>query len=104
MGPQSILLRDKRGKVQKKAARFVIGNYVYETETKANILEHLSGNQRKNDSGPTMLYKGQRKLSLSFPLLKTITGSHSSQGLLFIGLACQPICQSFPSWRSSAAL
>ena len=39
-----------------------------------------------------------------FPLLKTITGSHFSQGQLFIGMPCQPTYQFFPPWYSSAVL
>ena len=39
-----------------------------------------------------------------FPLSKTITGSHFSQGQLFIGMPCQPTYQFFPPWHSSAVL
>ena len=39
-----------------------------------------------------------------FPLLKAITGSHSSRGQLFIGMTCQPTYQFFPPMHSSAVL
>ena len=37
--PQSILLQDELEKVQNKAARFVTGNYTYETGSMTGILE-----------------------------------------------------------------
>ena len=39
--PSSILLQEELKKVQKRAARFVIGNYIYETGSMAGILEQL---------------------------------------------------------------
>ena len=59
--PQSILLQDELEKVQKKAARFVTGNYVYETGSMTGILEQLkweSLKKRMKDSRLIMLYKG----------------------------------------------
>ena len=59
--PQSILLQDELEKVQKKAARFVTGNYVYETGSMTGILEQLkweSLKKRRKDSRLIMLYKG----------------------------------------------
>ena len=59
--PQSILLQDHLEKVQKRAARFVTGNYTYETWSMTGILEQLkweSLKKRRKDSRLTMLYKG----------------------------------------------
>ena len=39
--PQSILLQDELEKVQKRAARFVTGSYVYETGSMTGILKQL---------------------------------------------------------------
>ena len=59
--PQSILLQDELEKVQKRAARFVTGNYVdYETGSMTGILKQLkweSPKKRRKDSR-LMLYKG----------------------------------------------
>ena len=57
--PQSILLQDELEKVQKRAARFVTGNYTYETGSMTGILEQLkweSLKKRRKDSRITMLY------------------------------------------------
>ena len=59
--PQSTLLQEELEKVQKKAARFVIGNYIYETGSMTDILEQLkweSLKKRRRDSRYIMLYKG----------------------------------------------
>ena len=60
--PQSILLQDELEKVQKRAARFVTGNYVdYETGSMTGILKQLkweSLKKRRKDSRRIMLYKG----------------------------------------------
>ena len=37
--PQSILLQDELGQFQKRTARFVTGNYVYETGSMTGILK-----------------------------------------------------------------
>ena len=61
--PQSILLQDELEKVQKRAARFVTGNYTYETGSMTGILEKLkweSLKKRRKDSRLIMLYKGLR--------------------------------------------
>ena len=39
--PSSILLQEELEKVQKRAARFVTGNYIYETGRMTGILEQL---------------------------------------------------------------
>ena len=58
--PQSILLQDEFEKVQKMAARFVTGNYTYETVSMTGILEQLkweSLKKKRKDSRLIMLYK-----------------------------------------------
>ena len=58
--PQSILLHDELEKVQKKAARFIAGNYTYETGSMTGILEQLkwesSLKKWRKDSRLIMLY------------------------------------------------
>ena len=39
--PSGVGLQDELEKVQNRAARFVTGNYNYETESMTGILEHL---------------------------------------------------------------
>ena len=60
--PQSILLQDELEKVQKRAARFVTGNYVdYETGSMTGILKQLkweSLKKRRKDSRLIILYRG----------------------------------------------
>ena len=59
--PSSILLQEELEKVQKRAARFVTGNYLYETGSMTGILEQLkweSLKKRRRDSRIIMLYKG----------------------------------------------
>ena len=67
---QSIFLRDKLEKVQKRAARFVTGNYVdFETGSMTGILKQLkweSLKKRRKDSRLIMLYKGL-KVEASIP-------------------------------------
>ena len=58
---QSILLQDELEQVQKRAARFVTGNYIYETGSMTGVLEQLkweSLKKRRKDSRLIMLYKG----------------------------------------------
>ena len=59
--PSSILFQEELEKVQKMAARFVTGNYIYETGSMTGILEQLkreSLKKRRRDSRIIMLYKG----------------------------------------------
>ena len=59
--PHSILLQDELEKVQKKAVRFVTGDYVYETGHMTGILKQLkreSLKKRREDSRLIMLYIG----------------------------------------------
>ena len=56
-----ILLQEELEKVQKRAARFVTGNYIYETGSMTGILKQLkweSLKKRRRDSRIIMLYKG----------------------------------------------
>ena len=56
----SIRLQDELEKVQRTAAKFVTGNYTYETGSMSSNLEQLkweSLKKRKNDSILLMLYK-----------------------------------------------
>ena len=85
--PQSILLQDELEKVQKRAARFVTGNYVYET----GILKHLkweSLKKRWEDSRLIMLYKGL-KGAASIPtndLVPPIRRTRNHHSLAWLGL------------------
>ena len=59
--PSSILLQEELEKVKKRAARFVSGNYIYETGSMAGILEQLKWESLKKgrrDSRIIMFYKG----------------------------------------------
>ena len=60
-GPSGLLLQEELEKVQKRAPRFVTGNYVYQTRSVTGILEQLkweSLKKRRRDSRIIMLYKG----------------------------------------------
>ena len=64
-----MLLLAELEKVQKRAVRFVRGNYIYETGCMTGILEQLkweSPKKRKRDSRIIMLYKGL-KCAASIP-------------------------------------
>ena len=60
--PKVYFLKNELEKVQKRAARFVTGNYVYETGSMTGILKQLfkweSLKKRRKDSRLLMLYKG----------------------------------------------
>ena len=58
--PSGVGLQDELEKVQNRAARFVTGNYNYETESMTGILEHLKWESLKRwrDSRLILLYKG----------------------------------------------
>ena len=59
--PSGILLQEELEKLQKRAARFVTGNYIYEAGSMAGILEQLkweSLKKRRRDSRIIILYKG----------------------------------------------
>ena len=86
--PQSILLQDELEKVQKRATRFVTGNYVYETGSMTGILEQLkweSLKKRRKDSRLIMLYKCL-KAAASIPtndLVPPIRHTRSHHSLAF---------------------
>ena len=59
--PSSIPLQEELEKVQKRTARFLTGNYIYETGSMIGFLEQLkweSLKKRKRNSRIIMLYKG----------------------------------------------
>ena len=60
--PSSILLQEELEKVQKRAARFVTGIYIFETGSMTGSLEQLKWEslkkKRRRDSRIIMLYKG----------------------------------------------
>ena len=59
--PSSILLQEQLEKIQKMAARFVTGNYIYRTGSITGILKQLkweSLKKTRRDSRIIMLYKG----------------------------------------------
>ena len=57
--PSSILLQEELEKVQKRAARFVTGNYIYETGSMTGILEQPKGHSLvfQTPFGNTDIYK-----------------------------------------------
>ena len=55
LDPHTQCLHEELEKVQNRAARFVTGNYVFETGSMTDILEHLNGN---------LLRKGGRTVDL----------------------------------------
>ena len=58
--PKNIHFQDELEKVQKRAARFVTGNYIYETGSMTGIIEQLkweSLKKRRKDSRLIMFYK-----------------------------------------------
>ena len=83
--PTSILLQEELEKVQKRAARFVTGNYIYETGSMTDILEQLkweSLKKRQRDSRIIMLYKdlkGAASIPTNdlVPLIRHIKNHHS---------------------------
>ena len=59
--PLGVGLQNELEKVQNRVARFVTGNYIFETGTMTGILEHLkleSLKKRRSDSRLILLYKG----------------------------------------------
>ena len=112
--PSSILLQEELEKVQKRAAGFVTGNYIYETGSMTGILDQLQWESLKKkwrDSRIIMLYKGLKGAasiptndlvppirhvrnhhSLAFQtslLILTFTRAVSSPRLLEIGMHLQ---------------
>ena len=61
MGPPGVVLQEELESVQKRAARFVTGNYNYETGSMTGNLGQLkweSLEKRKKDNRLILLYKG----------------------------------------------
>ena len=59
--PSGVGLQNELEKIQNRTARFVTGNYNFETGSMTGILEHLkweSLKKRRRDSRPILLYKG----------------------------------------------
>ena len=56
--PLGVGLQNELEKIQIRAARFVTGNYNFETESMTGILEHLNGNLSRNGGETVLLYKG----------------------------------------------
>ena len=82
--PSSILLQEKLEKVQKRAARFVTGNYIYETESMTGILEQLKWEslKKRSDSRIIMLYKGLKgaasiPMNALVPPIRHVRNHHS---------------------------
>ena len=60
-GPTGVVLEEELESVQKRTARFVTGNYKYETGSMTGILGQLkweSLKKRRKDNGLVLLYKG----------------------------------------------
>ena len=112
--PSGILLQEELEKVQKRAARFVTGNYIYETGRMTGILEQLkweSLKTRRRDSRIIMLYKGLKDAS-SIPTndlvppirhVRSITLWHFKRPLLiltFTRAVSSPRLFSIRDWNS----
>ena len=73
--PPGVSLQNELEKVQNRAARFVTGNYNFETGSKTDILEHLKWEflkKRRRDSRLILLYKGLKgKASIPTNYLKS---------------------------------
>ena len=83
--PSGVGLQNEFEKVQNREARFVTGNYNFETGSMTGILEHLkweSLKKRRRDNRLILLYKGLRgKASRStddfIPLIRRCRNDHS---------------------------
>ena len=83
--PSGVGLKNELEKVQTRAARFVTGNYNFETGSMTGILEHLkweSLKKRKRDSRLILLYRGLKgKASIPtddlIPLVMRCRNDHS---------------------------
>ena len=83
--PSGVSLQNELEKVQNRAARFVTGNYNFETGSMTGILEHLkmeSLKKRRRDSRLILLYKGLKgKASIPLydiiPLVRRCRNDHS---------------------------
>ena len=83
--PSGVGLQNELKKVQNRAARFVTGNYNFETGSMTGILEHLkweSLKKRRKDNRLILLYKGLKgKASIPtddlIPLVRRCRNGHS---------------------------
>ena len=83
--PSGVGLQNELENVQNRAARFVTGNYNFETGSMTGILEHLkweSPKKRRRDSRHILLYKGLKgKASIPtddfIPLVRRCRNDHS---------------------------
>ena len=83
--PSGVGLQNELEKVQNQAARFVTGNYNFETGSMTGILEHLtweSLDKWRRESRPILLYKGLKgKASIPtddlIPLVRRCRNHHS---------------------------
>ena len=83
--PSGVGLQNELKKVQNRAAKFLTGNYNFETENMTGILEHLkweSLKKRRKDSRLIVLYKGLKgKASIPtddlIPLVRRCRNDHS---------------------------
>ena len=79
--PSGVGLQKELEKVQNRAARFVTGNYNFETGSKTGILEYLkwaSLKKRRRDSRLILLYKGLKgKASIPDDLVRRCRNDHS---------------------------
>ena len=97
--PPSVVLQEELESVQKRAARFVTGNYSYETGSMTGILGQLkweSLKKRKKDNRLILLYKGLKgKASATtddlIPKTKHCRNQHSMALIqMFIKVASSP--------------
>ena len=83
--PSGVGLQNELEKVQNRAARFVTGNYNFETGSVTDILEHLkweSLKKRRRDSRLILLYKGLKGKACIptddlIPLVRRCRNDHS---------------------------
>ena len=80
IGTPGVVLQEQLESVQKRAARFVTGNYKYETGSMTGILGQLkweSLKKRRNDNRLILLYKGLKgkaSIPADDPITKTRRG------------------------------
>ena len=102
--PSGVGLYNELEKLQNRAARFVAGNYIFETGSMPGILEHLkweSLKKRRRDSRPILLYKGLKsKASIPtddlIPLVRCCRNDHSMAYQIPIAITDIFKCSFFP--------
>ena len=96
--PPGVVLQEELESVQKRAARFVTGNYNYETGSMTGILGQLkweSLKKRRKDNRLILLYKGLSKASVPTDDLRKlgvvgISGISDSHCQMFTKVASSP--------------